>query len=95
MNFMHEDNRIYLNDNTDNSTDGGKLIAEVTFPSYGDNTVNINHTFVDNSLRGQGIAAKLMEAAALQIRASGKKAKPTCSYAIKWFEKHTEFSDIL
>jgi len=95
MEFMHEDNRIYLNDNTCNFTDGGKLIAEVTFPSDSDNTVNINHTFVDDSLRGQGIAGKLMEAAALQIRASGKKAKPTCSYAVKWFEEHTEFSDIL
>ena len=33
---------------------GDNTLAEVTFPSISDDTVNINHTFVDHSLRGSG-----------------------------------------
>ena len=30
----------------------GKVMGEVTYPSINDDTVNINHTFVDPSVRG-------------------------------------------
>ncbi len=32
----------------------GEEVGEVTFPMTGENTYNINHTYVDNRLRGQG-----------------------------------------
>ena len=57
MDFIYEANRIYINDND------GHMQAEVTFPCINETTVDINHTFVDPSLRGQGIAGKLMKAA--------------------------------
>jgi predicted GNAT family acetyltransferase len=89
MNFTYNPNQIaYFH--SDNN-----LLAEVTFPNVDENTVDINHTFVDDSLRGQGVAGKLMEATALYLRSQGKKAVLTCSYAISWFEKHAEFNDIL
>lgn len=34
-------------------------------------------------------------AAADQIRAEGKRARATCSYAKIWFEKHPEEADLL
>lgn len=94
MDFIYESNRIYRTD------ENNKVIAEVTFPSISDtmasnNTVNINHTFVDNSLRGQGVAGQLMVAVAKKLREENKKAILTCSYAISWFEKNDEYSDIL
>lgn len=94
MDFIYESNRIYKTD------DNNKVIAEVTYPSISDTkasnaTVNINHTFVDYSLRGQGIAGQLMEAVATKLREENKKAILTCSYAIGWFEKHTEYTDII
>jgi predicted GNAT family acetyltransferase len=89
MNFIHEQNKIYLND------DNNHMIAVVTFPKIQDNVVNIDHTYVDNSLRGQGIAGKLMEEAVTQLRENNQKAKLSCSYAVKWFEDHPECSDIL
>ncbi|MDW2796910.1 GNAT family N-acetyltransferase [Clostridium boliviensis] len=89
MNFTYTPNRIALY-HSDSS-----LLAEVTFPDVDSNTVNINHTFVDDSLRGQGIAGQLMKAAADQLRSEGKKAVLTCSYAINWFEKHPEYQDLL
>ncbi|MEM1485919.1 GNAT family N-acetyltransferase [Oscillospiraceae bacterium PP1C4] len=88
MEFIVQPDRIFMQDESD------KLIAEVTFPGY-DNVVTINHTFVDESLRGQGIAEKLMEAVAQKLRHEHKKAILTCSYAIKWFETHAEYADIL
>ena len=58
-------------------SEDGEILAEVTFPAVNKNTVNINHTFVDESLRGQGIAGKLMQAAAEYLDESGKKVLPT------------------
>lgn len=72
-----------------------RIIAEVTFPDVDADTVNIDHTFVDDSLRGQGVAGKLMEASAKYLREQQKKAVLTCSYAVRWFEKHPEYGDIL
>lgn len=88
MDFLYEENRIFYKDET------GRMVAEVTFPAVSQNIVNINHTFVDDSLRGQGIAARLLKAAAEKLRAEGKRAYPTCSYAVKWFEKNTDYSDV-
>lgn len=89
MNFIHEQNKIYLNDENNHMT------AVVTFPKVQDNVVNIDHTYVDNSLRGQGIAGKLMEEAVNHLRENNQKAKLSCSYAVKWFEEHPEYSDVL
>lgn len=57
MEFIYEANRIYIND------EEGKMIAEITFPLIGDKLVDLDHTYVSNVLRGQGIAGKLMEEA--------------------------------
>lgn len=88
MNFIYEENRIYAKDET------GAMIAEVTFPNVSENIVNIDHTFVDDSLRGQGIAGSLLKAVAQTLRSSHKKAYPTCSYAIKWFAAHPDYADV-
>lgn len=89
MELIYEQNRIY----TTNAS--GKMIAEVTFPALDDSTVEINHTFVDEVLRGQGAAGKLMEAAATHLQGQQKRAVLTCSYAIKWFGQHPEYNDLI
>ncbi|MDU6263481.1 MAG: GNAT family N-acetyltransferase [Anaerocolumna aminovalerica] len=89
MEFKHESNRIYM------GNEQGRAIAEVTFPEVKDGVVDINHTFVDESLRGQGIAGKLMKEAAEQLRKENKKVILTCPYAVGWFDKNKEYDDIL
>ena len=89
MNFIHDVNKIYLND------ENNRMVAVVTFPKVKDNVVNIDHTYVDSSLRGQGVAGKLMEEAVSHLREYELKAKLSCSYAAKWFEEHPECSDVL
>ncbi len=84
MNFITETDRIYATDSA------GKVIAEVTFPTK-DGIATIDHTFVDNSLRGQGIAGKLVKLAADKILAEGNKIAATCSYAVAWFQRHPEY----
>ncbi|MGB4437745.1 MAG: GNAT family N-acetyltransferase [Sedimentibacter sp.] len=88
MDFKHKNDRIYL------ENENGECIAEVTFPEISDGKVNICHTFVDSSLRGQGVADKLLTALAVDLKNNNKKAVATCSYAVDWFEKHPEYSDI-
>lgn len=87
--FKTDNNRIYMND------DNGKVIAEVTFTNVDENTILIDHTFVDDCLRGQGIAAKLMLEVVAYAKSKSKKIKATCSYAVKWFEKNKdEYKDL-
>ena len=64
MEFLEEKGRIYAVDAN------GKLLAEVTFPDDG-NTAVIDHTFVDESLRGQGTASKLLRPASRQKSTAG------------------------
>lgn len=75
--------------------ESGNMLAEVTFPQVEPGIVEINHTFVDESLRGQGIASQLLTRAVSVIAASGFHTRPTCSYAVSWFKKHTEHADLL
>lgn len=89
MDFKYEPNRIYLQDAD------GALLAEVTFLTISNTAVEINHTFVDDSLRGQGVAAVLLKAAADHLRAEKKQVFPTCSYAVRWFEKNPAYADLL
>ena len=91
MDFKRNENQIALYSET------GALLAEVTFP-YTDvshSAVEVDHTFVDASLRGQGIAGKLMIELADELKKRGLKAVPTCSYAVHWFEKHPEQAHLL
>lgn len=89
MEFKYEDNRIFI------ENEEKKVIAEVTFPKLNENVVNINHTFVDPSLRGQGIAAKLMLELAKQLRQENKKAMISCPYSITWFDRNEEYKDVV
>ena len=83
MVYNTEKGRIYSEDLS------GRLLAEITFPEKEKGVFCIEHTFVDDSLRGQGIASKLMELAVNEIKNSGGKITASCSYAKKWLEKHS------
>lgn len=88
MEFIKETNRIYANN------EEGTVIAEVIFPENEEGVCTINHTFVDESLRGQGVASQLVAAAVEEIKAQGKKVAATCSYAQGWLEKQVEIEPL-
>nr|WP_034551323.1 GNAT family N-acetyltransferase [Carnobacterium funditum] len=84
MNFEKTENRFYKND------ENGKMIAEVTYVPSGDDKVILDHTFVDPSLRGQGIAEELVNRVVKEMRIENKKIIPLCPYAKTLFERKPE-----
>ena len=53
-----------------------------------DNQADIYHTYVDDDLRGQGIASKLVQMAFDYFKEKNYKVKCSCSYALACARKH-------
>lgn len=84
MDWKYENGRIYSVNEKD------ELMAETTFNFKENGDVDINHTYVNPVLRGQGAAGKMMEIVAEYLREKGLKATATCSYANSWLKKHRD-----
>jgi hypothetical protein len=70
--------------------------AEMTYTYIDKNTININHTEVKETLKGQGIGYKLINEAVAFMRKNNLKASPTCSYVKAVFEKKlADFEDVI
>lgn len=82
MDWKFEEGRIYSTD------EKGELMAEATYVFKENGDVDIDHTFVNPVLRGQGVAGKMMEIVAEFLRGEGLRATATCSYANLWFKKN-------
>lgn len=57
------------------------------------NSLDIIHTIVPKPLEGRGIASALVKTAYDFALSNGLKPKATCSYAVKWLERHPEMSE--
>ena len=62
-----------------------------------DGEITFYHTEVDPIHRGKNLAAILMEATLKDVRETfpDQKVVPTCSYVVKFMEKHPETQDLL
>ena len=89
MNYIFEDHRIYV------TNEDGKMIVNATFPFIKEGVVVVDHTFVDPSLRGQGVASNLMHEVYQFAKQKGYKMVATCPYAVVWFKKHKELNDVI
>ncbi len=87
--FRVEENRTIYLDNK------GNILGEVDYPYISSNVVDVNHTYVDMSLRGKGIANLLLINAFDYLRENNIKVKCSCSYAIKWINNHREYADLV
>ena len=79
MEFIKQTNRIYA------TNEEGMVVAEITYSETGEGVCTIEHVEVDEALRGQGIAGKLVEAAVAEIKAQNKKVATNCPYAYTIF----------
>lgn len=71
------------------------LAALVAYRVQGDK-VAFEHTFTEPRLRGQGLAARVVEFAVNDVEATGTKAiAADCWYVADWFDKHPERADML
>lgn len=81
--FKKTNNSIYVED------ENGNIIASILFIEKEKGVFDITKTFVHESLRGQGIAALLVEEAIREIRSRNGKITASCSYAKKYLEKNS------
>ena len=89
MFYVFEENEIYL------LSDDNEKVAFIKFPKVNNNVVEITSTYVSDTLRGKGIAGKLINSLYDELKRTGRKAILKCSYAIKWFEDNLDKQDVL
>ena len=72
----------------------GRRLAEMTY-SAAPTMVIIDHTEVDESLRGTGASRKLVAAAVQWARREQVKVLPLCPFARHVFDRTPEYADVL
>lgn len=75
--------------------DDGKKAGEMTYTWAGDDKFIIDHTEVDPSFGGKGLAKQLVLAGAEYARKNNKKVMPLCSYAKSVFDKNEDLKDLV
>ncbi|QNL49910.1 N-acetyltransferase [Olivibacter sp. SDN3] len=74
--------------------DGVKL-ALMAYVWAGDDKIIVDHTEVDDSLKGQGVGKKLLEALVHFVRERHVKVIPLCPFANNALKKEKEWHDVL
>lgn len=72
----------------------GKRLAEMTYTRSATVTI-IDHTSVDDALRGTGAGRRLVAAAVEWARAEGIRLLPLCPFAKSVFDKTPSYADVL
>jgi predicted GNAT family acetyltransferase len=73
----------------------GRRLATMTYVRAGATRAIIDHTEVDDALRGQGAGLRLLEAAVAWARAEGLTVIATCPFAKSMFERNPALQDVL
>ncbi len=79
---------VYINE-------GGDNLAEMTWVKGGEGYIIVDHTMVDDSLRGQGVGQKLLNRIVELARERNLKILPLCPFAVAAFNKTAEIRDVL
>jgi predicted GNAT family acetyltransferase len=73
----------------------GVLLAKMTYVWAGKDRIIIDHTEVDEALKGMGAGKQMVSKAVDFAREKGIKIVPLCPFARSVFDKVKEFSDVL
>ena len=68
-------------------------LGEITWKEA-DGVMHVNHTYVSDHLRGQGVAKQLLDKAAHYAREHELKINAICSYVESAFQKYDEYKDV-
>ena len=74
-------------------TKDGEAVS--TLSKAGDKIVIIDHTEVDDALRGRGYGQMLIKQIVADMREQSKKIVPLSPFAASEFRKHPEWADVL
>jgi predicted GNAT family acetyltransferase len=72
----------------------GKRVAEMAYKVDSETGFTIDHTEVDESLRGQKVGDKLLAEAVKYAREKGLKISATCTFALKKLQENADFADV-
>lgn len=72
-----------------------EIVAEMTYVWAGTAKIIIDHTDVNESLKGQGAGKQLLSKAVEFARNEGIKILPLCPFAKSVFSKVPEYKDVL
>lgn len=75
--------------------ENGEWIAELTYFRSAPGVITIDHTEVDEELRGEGIGEDLVKAGVEYARANNLKIRPLCPFAKKVIEENSDLRDVL
>lgn len=70
------------------------LEAELTYGRRDGGIIVADHTFVPPSMRGHGLAEKLVARLIGDARAEGSRILPLCSYVAAQFRRHEDWADL-
>lgn len=73
----------------------GRRLAEMTFSKAGQSRIIIDHTQVDDELRGQNVGKQLFLKAVAYARENKLVILPLCPFANALFKKFPEYQDVL
>src|SRR4051794_36269027 len=71
----------------------GEWVAELAYVKSDDGVITINHTEVDDKLKGQGVGEQLVKSAVEFARDNGLKIKAECKFAKKVIDETPEYQD--
>lgn len=90
MHIINRDNnKFYIGESAE------APIAEITFKPRGENVYVIDHTYVSEALKGQGIGSLMVNKVVELARMEGKKIVPVCTFAKKVMTQGKEYEDVL
>ena len=70
--------------------------AELTYARPAEGIIDFTHTFVDEALRGQGVADELARTALAFAREHHLKVKTSCTFMAGFVQRHhAEYADLL
>lgn len=69
--------------------------GELTWSRLSPSKVIADHTAVDDSLRGLGVGAALVERLVADARRDGVTIVPLCPYVLAQYRRHPEWSDVM
>lgn len=72
----------------------GRRVAEMTYQRLDGRRILVDHTQVDPSLRGHGVARQLLDAAVAWAREHHTRIAATCSYVVVQFARDASLGDV-
>jgi predicted GNAT family acetyltransferase len=73
----------------------GQRLGETTYLQAGEKRVIVDHTFVDDALRGEGAGRRLLQGVVEWARAEHLLVIPVCPFAKAMFERDASIQDVL